>query len=143
MDRTIPENFDHRIIRSVFDEAGIKPRTEENYIRSLELIESEWENYLKDILGKLNVNASVKPDKYSLPYKEEIVFRKYESSIFPKAYYAFIFAMRAFVKGILERNLLKVRFYLLIELNPGAPKKTALSSLDTAELIVSFRFYGS
>lgn len=141
--RIIPENLNHPIISSVFTEAEIKPKTEENYIKALELIEAKWENYLIDLLNRLNINASVKPNKYSLPFKDELIFTEPDCPLFPKAYYAFMFALREFVKVILERNLLKLRFYIIIELHSQTPVNMGRFDLDTADLTIRFRYYGN
>ena len=143
MNRIIPDDFKHRIISSVFTEADIKSKTDENYIKALELIEAKWEKYLMDLLNKLNINASVKPNKYSLPFKDEVIFTKPNCTLFPKAYYAFMFALRGFVKVILERNILKVRFYILIELSLQEPVNMGRFNLDTADLTIRFRYYGN
>lgn len=143
MNRDIPNDLNHRIVSSVFEEAEVRPKTDENYIKALELIEAKWENYLIDLLNKLNINASVKPNKYSLPFKDEVIFTKPNCTMFPKAYYAFMFALREFVKVILERNILKVRFYILIELSPQYPVNMGRFNLDTADLTIRFRFYGN
>lgn len=119
--RIVPRNLNHRIISSVFTEAELKPKTHENYIKVLELIETKWEKYLIDLLNRLNINATVKPNKYSLLFKDELIFTEPDCPLFPKAYYAFVFALREFVKVILERNILKVRFYIIIELHPQKP----------------------
>lgn len=141
--RLIPENLNHRIISSVFTEAEIKPKTEENYVKALEVIEAKWENYLIDLLNRLNINASVKPDKYSLPFKDELIFTKPDCALFPKAYHSFMFALREFLKVILERNLPKLRFYIIIELNPKDPVNMGRFNLDTADLTIRLRYYGN
>ncbi len=143
MNRIIPDDFNHRIISSVFDEADIKPKTAENYIKAIECIERNWENYLINILGKMNINASVKSDKYSLPFKDEIVFTTIESASFPKAYYKLMPAIRDFVKTILERNLLKLRFYILIDLKILEEMKISERKYGKVQLTIHFRYYGS
>jgi hypothetical protein len=143
MDRIIPDDFNHRIISSVFEESDIKPKTAENYIKAIECIEHKWENYLIDVLGKMNINASVKSDKYSLPFKDEIVFTTIQSVLLPKAYYTFMPAIRDFVKTILERNLLKVRFYILIDLKIVEEMKISEHKYGKVQLTIHFRYYGS
>jgi len=143
MERLIPNNFDHRIIKSVFEEGGIKPKTEENYIKSLEFIESEFEKYLIGILRRLDINATVKTDKYSLPYKDEVIYQRLLSTSFPKANYFFLYAVREFIKEILVRNVLKVRFYILIDLKVIPPLKMNKLDRGQVDLVIKFRFFGT
>lgn len=45
----------------------------EDYMKFITEFEIRCENSLIDLFNKLNIQSSVKTDRYSLPYKEEII----------------------------------------------------------------------
>ena len=86
----------------------------EDFNKTLDELENKMEEDLIELLSKLQIRASKKQDKYSLPYTNEILktlilesyvqgFLEYER-IFPEI-----------VKELLNKNVNKIRFYIHIE----------------------------
>ena len=69
---------------------------------------------------KLNIQASVKSDRYSLPYHKEIEHTNYGESYLNGAYEPERF-FRKVVKQLLDENVYKIRFYVLMEVAEALP----------------------
>jgi hypothetical protein len=136
MKRVIPNDFDHRIIKSIFNVAKIKSRTEKDYIKALEHLEDGFEKYLIDVLDKLEVRATVKTNKYSLPFKDELVITIRERAIFSLASLSFLSVVRAFVKVVLEQDIYNLRFYILTDF--VIVKEEGIGAVD---IIYRVRYY--
>jgi hypothetical protein len=86
----------------------------EDYMKFITEFEIHCENSLIELFNKLNIQSSVKTDRYSLPYKEEII------SIIEGASnldYAFTLSniTRDIVKELIDKNIYKLRFYLTVD----------------------------
>jgi hypothetical protein len=86
----------------------------EDYMKFITEFEIQCENSLIDLFNKLNIQSSVKTDRYSLPYKEEII-----SIIDGASYLNHAFTInnitRDIVKELLDKNVYKLRFYLTVD----------------------------
>ncbi len=77
-------------------------------------LEANLEKGLIEFLDKVGIQASVKSDKYSLPYQEEVIIKiKYQSYINDMTKLSIIF--RPILKELLTKNVYKIRFYFHIE----------------------------
>lgn len=104
--------------------------TEEKYISSLQKFEMECEKYLLDLFKKLNLSATVKRDRYSLPYQKEISFSLDGSSYLNSAFH-FPAVAKGITHHVLDLNSDHIRFYLFINL---------LENLDLGLVEYSFRY---
>lgn len=86
----------------------------EIYIKKIEEFEVKCEKSLVETLSRLSINATVKRDRYSLPFKHEIYHVLYGES-YLNGPYEFHRVAREFVKELLQKNLYKIRFYILID----------------------------
>jgi hypothetical protein len=86
----------------------------EDYMKFITEFEIQCENSLIELFNKLNIQSSVKTDRYSLPYKEEII-----SIIDGASYLNHAFTIsnitRDIVKELLDKNVYKLRFYLTVD----------------------------
>lgn len=93
-----------------------KNQTESGYLNKIEEFERKCEDSLINTLSRLNIHASVKTDRYSLPYQFEV-----EKTLYGESYlngpYEFYRVAREFVKELLVKDVYKIRFYLLIDVD--------------------------
>ena len=89
-------------------------KTEENYKIQIYKFERSVEKHLLEIFKKLNINAIVKTDPYSLPYNKELEYTLYFSSYINESYdYRYI--SRKILKDILSEDLYQFRFYIYVD----------------------------
>ena len=97
-------------------------KTEDNYKEQIYKFERSVENNLLEIFKKLNINAIVKTDPYSLPYNSEIEYSRSFSSYINDAYdYRYI--SRDILRDVLEVYMHQFRFYIYVDvfLNSDSP----------------------
>jgi len=95
-------------------------RTPENYEKSMIKLEKKIEKDMIKILSKLGINASVKSDRYSLPFKGQIKTTQYGESYLNGAFES-IKLYREVLSKMVELNVYKVRFYILAEVEDSLP----------------------
>ena len=83
MERVIPNNLDKIILGPLLE---YKDRKEANYIKKIEKFEINCEKSLIDTLSKLDIYATIKTDRYSLPYQKEIKVELFGVSYTNRAY---------------------------------------------------------
>lgn len=77
-------------------------------------LEVELEEKIIEFISQVGIQSSVKTDRYSLPYTNEIVFDLgYESYI--NGMYELERILRPITKELLEKDVHKIRFYVFIE----------------------------
>jgi hypothetical protein len=109
MERKIPKLESFLLSPIVGDD-----KTEENYKNQIYKFERSVEKHLLEIFNKLNINAIVKTDPYSLPYNKEIEYSLGFSSYINDAYdYRYI--SREILKDILEVYMHQFRFYIYVD----------------------------
>ena len=114
-----------RYIPKVFDKAHLIPELNnlirkgkkidlDDYLKFATEFEIKCENSLIILFDSLNIQSSVKTDRYSLPHKEEII-----STIEGASYLNHAFTLsnitRDIVKELLDKEVYKLRFYLTID----------------------------
>jgi len=86
----------------------------EDYMKFITEFEIKCEHLLITLFDSLNIQSSVKTDRYSLPYKEEII-----STIEGASNLDYAFTLnnitRDIVKELLDKNIYKLRFYLTVD----------------------------
>ena len=86
----------------------------DDYMKFITEFEIKCEHLLITLFDSLNIQSSVKTDRYSLPYKEEIISTIEGASNLD---YAFTLSniTRDIVKELLDKNIYKLRFYLTVD----------------------------
>ena len=77
-------------------------------------LEKQFEEEFINFFEELGIQASIKSDKYSLPYNEEIIIKCMRESYINNMYDRRRL-LRPIVKELLSKNINKIRFYLHIE----------------------------
>ena len=80
----------------------------------LDNLETRLENELIELLAPLEIHASIKTNKKSLPYQKEIIFRK-RSESYVNGMFEYQRMFRMIAKELLENDCRKIRFYVFIE----------------------------
>ena len=114
MERIIP-NISKIIVSTVL--CG-NDKSEENYLKKLIAFEQGCEKSVIGTLSKINIKATVKQDRYSLPFQKEINVTLNGES-YMNGSYEFYRVARPIVKQLLNENVYKIRFYLFINLEEG------------------------
>lgn len=86
----------------------------DDYLRFITEFENKCEHSLITLFASLNIQSSIKTERYSLPYKEEIISTIEGAS---NLNYAFTLSniTREIVKELLDKNVYKIRFYLTVD----------------------------
>ena len=105
MTRNIPEDFNY-LIKSFYKDIN----------KTLDGFETKIEKHIITICNDIDINASIKTDKFSLPYTHEIEYNTVLTS-----YINDVFRYNMFLRKILKEILVakhnnKIRFYVFIEL---------------------------
>lgn len=114
MERLIP-NLNSSILHPLL---GWEPKkqNEKNYIKQIQKFERDCEKSLIETFSRIGINAIVKSDPYSLPYNQELVVNLNGES-YLNGPYEFYRVARKIVSEVLEKDLYKVRFYMLIDVD--------------------------
>ena len=83
-------------------------------------LEKQIEKRLIDTFRSFDINATVKSDRYSLPYTHEIKHTGYGESYLNGAFESMPLFRKIF-KEILDENLYKIRFYIFAEIEDRFP----------------------
>jgi len=116
IDRNIPPNLNRSILISVLLPEVIRTKkyNTNTYISAITKFEIECEKRLKDLFKRIGIQSSTKSDRFSLPYKYEVI-----GEIEGNSYLNYAFDLdniaRVFVKDLIEKNANKIRFYLFAE----------------------------
>lgn len=97
----------------------IGPHGKKDYATAIEKFEKNCEKSIIETLGRLDIKAITKTDRFSLPYNKEIkVCLNGESYL--NGPYEFFRVARRIVKDLLNDNVFKLRFYIYIEVDTEA-----------------------
>lgn len=115
--RFIPDDISlNRFYKSFLKENNRElPFDKFDYLEVIKKYEVEYELFLIKVFHNLGIQATTKTDRYSLPYKEEIIEIQEGENTLCK-----IFDFREFSRKIvlelLQMNVRKIRFYLIGDL---------------------------
>lgn len=115
MIRKIPSER-NSLIFFLEDVKGNKKEYEDSMIN----LEERIEKALIEMLRELDIQSSVKTDRYSLPYTNQVVHTGYGESYLNAAFLSAPFK-RKIVKELLEKNLFKIRFFVFAEIEDHLP----------------------
>ena len=97
-----------------------KDRTPEKYEETMINLEKKIEKDMIGVLSKLGINASVKTDRYSLPFQGQIKTTQNGESYLNGAFESFQLYRKVLYKMV-ELNVYKVRFYIFAEVEDSFP----------------------
>jgi hypothetical protein len=116
IERYIPKDFKRALLIPQLNNLIRKGKKidVDDYLKFVTEFEIKCENSLITLFDSLNIQSSVKTDRYSLPYKEEIVIILEGASNLD---YAFTLSniTRDIIKELLDKNIYKLRFYLTVD----------------------------
>lgn len=117
IERFIPDDISlNRFYKSFLQENNRElPLDEFDYLEVIKKYEVDYELFLIKVFLNLGIQATTKTDRYSLPFKEEIIEIQEGENTLCK-----IFDFREFSRKIvlelLQKNVRKIRFYLIGDL---------------------------
>jgi hypothetical protein len=146
IERKIPDNLNASILSPLigWDLADMsngekmpikKNRTPELYVEEIQKFEIEAEKRLIKVLSSIGITATVKTDRYSLPYKEEIKISQNGES-YLNGPYELERVIRKVTKKLLNDDEYKIRFYVYVEVDTNAG-----SFLKLGKVNYHFRYY--
>ena len=116
IDRYIPKDFKKAMLIPQLSSLIRKGKKIDivDYLRFVNEFEIKCENTLIDLFNSLNIQSGVKSDRYSLPYKEELIFIV-EGASFLNHAFTLSNITRDIVKELLDKEIYKLRFYLTVD----------------------------
>ena len=138
IERYIPPRFNRSILYTILIPEWIKGAKydAESYINAITKFEIECEGKLKDLFKRIGIQSSVKRDRYSLPYKYEVI-GEIEGTSFINYAYNLDNIARVFVKDLLDRNVTKIRFYLTVDV---ITEDETMSKRYSGKVVYKFRY---
>ena len=138
IERYIPPRFNRSILYTILIPECIKGAKydSESYIMAITKFEIECERKLKDLFKKIGIQSSVKRDRYSLPYKYEVI-GEIEGASFINYAFTLDNIARVFVKDLLDRNVTKIRFYLTVDV---ITEDESMSKRYMGKVVYKFRY---
>ncbi len=116
IERYIPPSFNKSILYTILIPEIIDGWDNDikSYLKAITKFEIDCEKSLIDLFRQIGIQASVKTDRYSLPYKNEII-GEIEGSVYINHAFNLDNIARIFVKDLIEKNVTKIRFYLTVD----------------------------
>lgn len=138
LERFIPPRFNRSILYTILIPEWVKggKYDAQSYLDAVTKFEIECEAKLKDLFRMIGIQSSVKRDRYSLPYKHEVVGEIEGTSYINYAYNIDNIA-RVFVKDLLDNNVSKIRFYLFVEV---ITEDETMSKRYFGKVVYKFRY---
>lgn len=138
LERYIPPRFNRAILYTILIPEIIRSNkyNTETYVSAVTKFEMECEKKLKDLFKKVGIRSSTKSDRFSLPYKHEVI-----GEIEGTSYINYAFNLdniaRVFVKDLLDKNIHKIRFYLLVDV---ITEDETMSKRYPGKVVYKFRY---
>ena len=138
IERYIPPSFNKSILYTILIPEIINGWDHDikSYIKAITKFEIECEKTLIDLFRQIGIQASVKRDRYSLPYKNEII-GEIEGSVYINHAFNLDNIARVFVKDLLEKNVTKIRFYLTVDV---ITEDEAFGKTYNGKVVYKFRY---
>lgn len=114
--RTIPES--NNTLLGLISKVDRKELTIAEYEDHMAKLEKSIEEKIIKMLAMINTHASVKTDRYSLPYKHQIKHTRQASSYLNDAFDTRQF-IREIAEEVLKYEITKLRFYVFAEMEGG------------------------
>ena len=116
IERYIPPRFNRAILYTILIPEIIRSNKydKKSYIKAVTKFEMDCEKRLKDLFKQIGIQSSIKRDRFSLPYKHEII-GELQGQMFINYSFNLDNIARVFVKELLDNNITKIRFYLTVD----------------------------
>jgi len=114
--RAIPES--NNTLLGLISKVDRKELTIAEYEDHMAKLEKSIEEKIIKMLAMINTHASVKTDRYSLPYKHQIKHTRQASSYLNDAFDTRNF-LREIAEEVLKYEITKLRFYVFAEMEGG------------------------
>jgi len=138
IERYIPPRFNRAILYTILLPEVIRTNKydTETYVAAVTKFEIECEGKLKDLFKKIGIQSSIKRDRFSLPYRHEVI-----GEIEGQSYINYAFNLdniaRVFVKDLLDKNIYKIMFNLLVDI---ITEDETISKRYNGKVVYKFRY---
>lgn len=141
MERFIPQESDLNRYYGLFFENYNKKDifTIEDYLTVIKKYEIEVEDYFNELFSNLGIQSSVKTERYSLPFNNEIIHIQEGKMNLYKLFNLRDFG-RIVIKKLLYLELTKIRFYILGDV---IIQRHDNHRYVTSKIVLRFRFLKS
>jgi hypothetical protein len=138
IERYIPPRFNRSILYTILIPEWIKGAKydAESYVNAIVKFEIECEQKLKNLFKKIGIQASIKRDRYSLPYTNEVI-GEIDGTSFINYAFTLDNIARVFVKDLLDKNFHKIRFYLTVDV---ITEDETMSKRYSGKVVYKFRY---
>ncbi len=120
MERNIP-NMKNQLLFFMDGKNGREEdRTPEKYEEHMINLEKKIEKDMIEVLFKMGIHATVKTDRYSLPYQFQIKTTQNGESYLNGAFES-VKLYRAVLSNLVEMDVYKIRFYIFAEVEDSFP----------------------
>lgn len=138
IERYIPSRFNRPILYGILNHDQIRNNKYDNdlYIKEVEKFEEECEQKLIKLFQQIGITSSVKSDRFSLPYTNEIIC-EIEGASYVNYPFTLSNLNRMIIKELLEKNIFKIRFYLFVDV---ITEDDTMSKSYHGKVIYKFRY---
>ena len=138
VERYIPPRFNRAILYTILIPEIIRSNKydKDSYIKAITKFEIDCEKKLKNIFKQIGIQSSVKRDRFSLPFKHEVV-GEIEGTSFINYAFNLDNIASVFVKDLLDKNIHKIRFYLFVDV---ITEDETMSKRYNGKVIYKFRY---
>jgi len=138
IERYIPPRFNRAILYTILIPEIIRSNKydKDSYIKAITKFEVDCEKKLKNLFKQIDIQTSVKRDRFSLPFTHEVV-GEIEGTSFINYAFNLDNIARVFVKDLLDKNIYKIRFYLTVDVITEDEK---MSKQYLGKVVYKFRY---
>jgi len=120
MERNIPDMKNQLLFFMDGKNGREEDRTPEKYEEHMINLEKKIEKDMIEVLFKMGIHATVKTDRYSLPYQFQVRTTQNGESYLNGAFES-VKLYRAVLRNLLEMDVYKIRFYIFAEVEDSFP----------------------
>lgn len=120
MERNIPDMKNQLLFFMDGKNGREEDRTPEKYEEHMINLEKKIEKDMIEVLFKMGIHATVKTDRYSLPYQFQVKTTQNGESYLNGAFES-VKLYRAVLSNLVEMDVYKIRFYIFAEVEDSFP----------------------
>lgn len=120
MTRNIPDMKNQLLFFMDGKNGREEDRTPEKYEEHMINLEKKIEKDMIEVLRKMGIHATVKTDRYSLPYEFQVKTTQNGESYLNGAFES-VKLYREVLRNLLEMDVYKIRFYIFAEVEDSFP----------------------
>ena len=120
MERNIPDMKNQLLFFMDGKNGREEDRTPEKYEEHMINLEKKIEKDMIEVLFKMGIHATVKTDRYSLPYQFQVKTTQNGESYLNGAFES-VKLYREVLRNLLEMDVYKIRFYIFAEVEDSFP----------------------